>query len=714
MRRLGSGLSGLALILAGSVLGPGAAEPAFPQGAAAELPALQAHRLRGLTIEAVGSILGPPGGELALAVLAAPLPGDAGPARVPFFVEIDGSTLLAHNQAQTARVEVYAYALDERSSVAAYLAEAFALDVAALGEAVWQSGLRFEGELRLPADRYTLRVLVRLQPSAASGLAVVPLEVPDFAAAGLAAGLPLFAGPRQRDAWLPVRQWRAGQLGASEDRGAPFAVDGRAFRPAARPVLMAGRAAEALLFVPRLDRGTPARGERGRVRFFAAGNPEPAPGPSAEAGIEAVALSGGEDLTVVEVRFTPPELAPGEYSLTVELAEMAGRSAAANVIVVEPENRGSELLWTDLRWLVRPADAASPAAAESSPADGLAGGRRPAERGRGLPRLAGAYRDALAVLAGGSEAAARDALVDLESRAFGPAAGEDRSERLLAAQLQVARELAAKDPESLNPALLLHHQLHDAYSQRRLYALIFHARSAIELLAEAYTRAGGSPAVAAGHLAALAGHLQRANLPVGSRRLFQGALDYDPRHAGALLGLAASYEKYGEYPRAVELLESLAVARPQLGEGLLRLAVNHQRTGGRKRARQLLQAVVALPSPPWVRSVAYQELARGYLATGALDEAAELLAEATARLPGDAGLEVLLAHVYDRLARPSAALDLIAGIAPVTATGASPRKTYDSWPQALLDAEMRALKEAAARHRETLARALGAAEPGKG
>ena len=47
---------------------------------------------------------------------------------------------------------------------------------------------------------------------------------------------------------------------------------------------------------------------------------------------------------------------------------------------------------------------------------------------------------------------------------------------------------------------------------------------------------------------------------------------------------------------------------------------------------------------------------------------------------------MLLAHVYDRLGRPSAALDRTAAVTAAGASGASPRMIYDTWPRAALDA----------------------------
>ena len=116
-------------------------------------PTLQAYKLRGLTAEAVALIMSrsPGDGDIAFEALATPWPDESVQARLPLFIEIDGSTFLESNQSGTARVEVYAYALDADHQVAGFLADVFAVDVQELGEAIWQSGLKFYGHLDPPA-----------------------------------------------------------------------------------------------------------------------------------------------------------------------------------------------------------------------------------------------------------------------------------------------------------------------------------------------------------------------------------------------------------------------------------------------------------------------------------------------------------------------------------------------------------------------------------
>ncbi len=715
-RRRGRCGSGVATATACALLAGALAAPALAQSPPPR--EIRAHKLRGLSTEVAGLVLtAADGGELAIAALATPLPGGSGKARVPLFVEIDGATLLANNQAGTARLDLYAYALGPhpaRTAVAAHLAEAFAVNIAELGELIWQSGLKFHGQLELPPGRYDLKVVVRHYQSEAFGLRTLALEVPDFTGAELL--LPLFPGPRERDTWLVVRQW------GEQAPEPPFTLAGRAFSPATTPLLVAGRTARANLFFERSAGGEPASGAglTATARLLAPGSD--APVATAPAELTPAERSPTEPdtaaLAALVASFVLPEdVPPGEYALRFELGEAAatGRpSTATPVFVLGEQTLERELLWTDLRWLKNAAKAPPPStraapAPATKPADEQA-----ARRGKRVRQLAREYREALAVLATGPRTAARDALLELEAATLGRSTDPERLDYLQAAQVRVARGLASRDAESLVPVLLLHVELHELYSRRRLYSLIFHSRAVIERVTDLYAAAGGQPGVAASLTAGLGGHLQRANLDAGSRRFFEIALRYEPRHRGALLGLATSFEKYAEYAQAIRYLEPLAQAHPSFGEGLLRLAINRTRTGDKKRSRELFESLLAGSPSPWVASLAFEELARADLTTGDLEGAATLLEAARAQLPEAPGIAVLLAHVYDRQGRHRAALELLAGLPPAPAAEGSPRRIYDRWPRAVFRQQRRLLEQGAEQHRATLERALGRAAAEKG
>ena len=645
----------------------------------ADKTVLQAHKLRGLTAEVAGLVLrGQPGGDIAFEALATPLRGDGALSDVALFIEIDGATFLESNQSPTARVEIYAYALGPDQQIAGYLAEAFAVDIHKLGEAIWQGGLKYYGHLELPPGDYQLRLVVRLFQSGTAALRAMELHVPAFEDLRQAfLTPPIFTPPPARDAWLPVREWQPTDY--------PFVIDERAISPAVRPVLVAGRPAQAYLFAS----GPPVGALQGRLQLLQRGVPV------AGTMLQIRRLESDGRLQAFEILFDSPPVEPGIYALRVELAD-GPMTTPTPVVVLQASTRDRSLLWTDLRGQMSRAPAAgqTTAAVVAPDADreiGRAARREDDTRIRGL---AASYREALVALGQGRHSAARSALLDLESSVL----TDSTLQSLRTAQLLVAEQLAARDVESLIPLLVLHDDLYQIYRKRKLFSLGSNSRGLVELYAELYAERGGtqgSRIVAARALASLAGHLQQANLPANSRRLYRRALEHDPQSLPALLGLATSYERYAEYPLAIETLEQLAVAHPDFGEGLLRLAINLDRLGVRPRARDLITRVIELDSPDWIRSLAYQRLARALVDTGELDQAALLLERSVGEIADQHGSIYLLAHIYDRRREAQRAWELLNGNEPSSNGNGTERKRYDSWPEASLATIRKKLSEAA-------------------
>jgi len=675
---------------------------------------LRGHTLRGLTGEVAGQIMSSSqGGQFAVECFATALRLlDGDKVYVPVFVEIDGASFLENNQAETARVEVYAYALGADKSVAGYFAEVFALDVQGLGEAVWQRGLKFYGHLELPPGNYELRVLVRNYQSKAAALRQRPLEVAaprDFRNALLTA--PIFPPPEDRETWLPVLERGDGIL----ESDYPFVVENQAVSPAALPVLTAGRPAQAHL----LAFGMPAGTLSGRVELRGADGTAQS-SPLQVLRREAAKGDGPEALAI---RFETPKLEPGDYTLRAEVSGPKGKvlSSPLSVIVLGSGTRERALLWTDLRGQIVTSGADEAVAGTEPPQDNQprleARTQRREDRRRQLAEqerlgtLATRYRQTLALFGGDGDAAAKAALFALESEILTDGAGGSQS--LRNAQLQVAEQLAAKDVEALIPILVLHEELYLTYRQRRLYSLTASSRELIEQLAEIYAERGGtegSGVVAARALASLGGYLQEANLPASSREMFHRALDHDPRSGTAMLGLATSFERYGEYSKAVEVLERLAVAQPKLAECRLRLAIDLKRLGVRARALQLLEQVLELEAPSWIHALARQELARSLIETSNLERAAEVL-EGALGAGAEQSTIALLAHVYDRMRRPYKSIEMLDDIHPRSrSAGTSARKAYDSWPEGPLTEVRGELAEAAAVRRALIAELLSGDE----
>ncbi len=659
-------------------------------------PTLQAHRLRGLKAEVAGLILGDPsGGDIAFEALATPLRAPGDKAYVPLFVEIDGPVFLESNQREVARVEVYAYALGADQQVVSFLAEVFAVNVRELGEAVWQSGLKYYGHLDLPPGDYQLRILVRNYHSGAVALREIKLAVPAFDRLEQPFLLPIFQPPPTRDAWLPVREWQ------SPSRY-PIWIGERAISPVVRPVMVAGRRSEAHI----LAYGLPTGVVRGRIELLNAG----AAVGSADF-VEVATREPGEagKLETIAVSFDSPQVPPGVYLLRVELNGAA--SAPTPVVVLQPDTRDRALLWTDLRGQLGGGTKARKEVAAAPQVADQKNTRRTKREQRQIRTLASSYRQALLLLGQDHASEARSALLDLESSVL----TEGTMEALKSAQLTVAEQLSDDDVESLIPVLALHDELYSTYRRRSLHSLGFHAREMIELLAELYARRGetrGSHIVAARVLASLGGHLQAANLPSSSRRLYRRALGHDPHNLAALLGLATSYERYGDYARSVEVLEDLVAAHSGSSEGLLRLAINLDRLGIRTRVRKLIEQVIELDGPDWVRSLAYQKLSRILVGTGGLEDAAQLLEKSLEEIPQQHGSVYLLAHVYDRQKLPYRSLELLQPLlvssreSGEASSSASARKLYDSWPETTLDAIRRELANAAAMRTALIAQIL--------
>jgi tetratricopeptide (TPR) repeat protein len=651
---------------------------------------LQGRALLGVRPQVVGEILaGDEGGELALAALAVPVPGPSEKAAVSLFIEIDGASFLDSNQADLARVEVYAYALGPNQRIADFVAEAFAVDVTRLGERVWQSGLEFFGRLELPPGSYTLRVLVRNFQSGARGLEILSLEIPDSSSPRTVALTPLFPEPEARDGWLPVCSWDPAVRLSTETY--PFVVSGRALNPAARPVLIAGSAAMLHFPVSHLPAGEITgtlqllRYKGGRQEIVAESKGRVIRGEDTREG----------DLEILTLRYTAPEKPPGAYWARVTLKTTGNppfSSPATEVLLVSGDTRDRDLLWSDLRGLLAPTRQVEEVLAAEEPKKNR---RLKRKEGRRLHQvLSRDYRRILATLGTEPNETTRGRLFEFESRALGGSVSGG-VERLHSAELSVAVELGRRRVESVAALAWLHDQIYPRYRGRRLFSLLFHTRSLIEELADLYVELGGEPETSGQILASLAGYLQAGNLAASSRRLFARALEYDSQSAVALLGSAASHEKYGEYHQAIVHLEQLRKVDPLFDEGVLRLAINLDRVGMNRRARELLEEIVGRGMPGWVTAVAYQALARSYLETGAVERADELLQKAVEEMPERQGLRVLLAHVDARLGRTASSLGRLQAFGPGPRSARSERLMYDSWPADLLAQSRKALGEVA-------------------
>jgi VWFA-related protein len=247
------------------------------------------------------------GGELPLSVLAVPLPG-AAPSRVPLVVEVDGQALLAGSRDRQLEVEIYAYAMTAGGGMAGYLTQQVDLDLDKVEGALRSGGLKFVGDLELPAGDYSLRVLVRNASSGARGLRTVPLRVETVASVPHPLP-PMFPDPLGK--WLLARQ---DLMAEEEPRPFPFTAPGEPFLPAARPVVTPGTAAPVTVLV--YDLAT----EQAQVSARVA-DAQGAPVAGGELRITAWRRGEDEGPGRLEGSFTAIGLAPGEYQLRVAVTD---------------------------------------------------------------------------------------------------------------------------------------------------------------------------------------------------------------------------------------------------------------------------------------------------------------------------------------------------------------------------------------------------------
>jgi tetratricopeptide (TPR) repeat protein len=405
------------------------------------------------------------------------------------------------------------------------------------------------------------------------------------------------------------------------------------------------------------------------------------------------------------MRFPAPAAAPGVYGLRARIESWEGEliTATLPVLVIDARPQDRALLWTDLKALSGRTGPVAPDETTAGRATEPAQPRRAPKR-QASRRIAARYRQALAAAA---SAARPTALLEFETATLS-ASGDEPLLQLRAAELLAASNLGRVRVDLLLPVISLHDELFHLYGRRRLVSLVAHTRHLLEELAELYAELGGKPETAAAVLASVGGYMQQMRAFGDSRQLFELALAHKADNAPALLGLAASSEKYGKYLEAVQRLEQLVAARPDLDEARLRLAINLERIGDRQRFRDLLGDIVNGPGTGWVSSIACQELARSLLEAGALDEAAALLEGALERMPDRQALWILMAHVRDRQGQLAQSWESLRRVATAPAgDDRSDRLTYDDWANGPLDEARAALRDGAAALRTALDAELG-------
>jgi VWFA-related protein len=262
------------------------------------------------------------GGSIATAVLAEPFRTAGAKAYVPVFVEADGASLLAGSPDKVLAAEIYVYAVDADGIIQDFLNQRLAVDVAKVGPALRQGGLKYYGHLELPPGRYAVRSLVRNSETGGYGKRTVFLTVPRFAADASVLLPPLF--PEAGGRWSVVRETPRGE---QKDTAYPFHVGQQAYVPASLPALAPGAAVPLALMGYNLgqDPKTDAKLESADGRDLGA----------CTVRVRGEVPGDGTGPDVYQALFLAPTgLAPGDYRLVVTVNAAGGPQSATSAFTV--------------------------------------------------------------------------------------------------------------------------------------------------------------------------------------------------------------------------------------------------------------------------------------------------------------------------------------------------------------------------------------------
>jgi len=687
----------LAAVHAGRAQEPAKAPTAAQPAALSPTPAapqvvIHTRRRLGVPARAAALLLsGQQGGPLGVSALAVPVALAASGVRLFFVVDVDGSSLLAGVEGPVLPVEIAVYAVNPQGGVGGSVTEAFTLDVDRAAEYLVGGGIKFLGTLDLPPARYALRVLVRNEKTGRFGVIEVPGALPTGEEPFAFLSAPLVAEPAS--AWLLARE--AGTEGAAAEVH-PLSFLGEATVPSTAPVLPGGTVTR--LWV--VGRGLAPGSTNVSVRVLDIGGRELAKIPAAVVVRREAPVANA---TALRIEFPLPAFAPGQYTLEVSTPSMNPDIplwGSTRFLMAEKSAAGGSQVWVRF---------ALPASQEQGvrPAVAFVG---KAGRVKASPKIVATYTSTLRALPT-DPAAAQAAVAELEAASL-PTGKVAEWETLVLSETEAANTVAAVRPDAVLALVLLHSDLQRSYSLRKSYLLEAHARRMIEELAVLYAEKDKSPQakiMAANALANLGGSLQQPGTMVTSERMFRRALELDPDNPAALIAVAATMERIGQYKRALTLLEPLVKAHPENSEARLRLAINVARVFSDRRSHDLLQVCTGPTNPEWVRAVAYQELASSLIQAERFEQAEGLLRAGLTAVPGDEGLTMQLAYVLDRERRPLEAQALAKDVGGGKGVDVSPRFRYSEWPSEDLARAREALKTSKATADQALAAALGAA-----
>ncbi len=294
------------------------------------------------------------------------------------------------------------------------------------------------------------------------------------------------------------------------------------------------------------------------------------------------------------------------------------------------------------------------------------------------------YRRVLTLLSSGERDQAMAALYDLETRAIGDGIGTVELQRFWRLKLKVVREvLQAGELDQLIPIIVLHHDAYLMYREKGQPFLAGHARTMAAELAETLAKKDHDPQVrefSSWVLTSFAVYMQENRSVSSSAAFLQTALDFAPDNHLAMLALGAAHEKYGEYEAATGVLQREVELNADDYEARLRLAICQRRLGQREAPVRHLKKLVEAGPPEWIRTLAFEELARIYREDGTPEMAQALLERGLTELPNEQQLRIQAAAYLDLDRRPREASQLLDGLRDAGEGASSPRYKYDRWP----------------------------------
>lgn len=255
--------------------------------------------------------------QLDMSVLAAPFRAREGQAYVPVILEIGGKSLLAGQEDDDLRVELYAYATDDRGQMRDFFTYQVGLDLAQSRHAFERTGLKYYGHLELTPGDHLIRVLARNAKTGATGVRAIDLRVPALDGREPVVLPPFFPEPRGR--WYLVREETEG--GDARSVVYPFTVGGEIYVPAAEPSV--ARHGEARFYI------TAYNLDEAEIELTAAVyDAEGEPAADGQITLEKRTVTGIEGLDKLVATFQPNGLPAGRYTLEVAVRDRAGRSLA--------------------------------------------------------------------------------------------------------------------------------------------------------------------------------------------------------------------------------------------------------------------------------------------------------------------------------------------------------------------------------------------------